>query len=415
MKRLLVSTYAISPVRGSEHALAWEIISRLGEYFEVTLLICKTTPSNYQYFNEIEEYTKINGKIKNVNFVPVEMPEESRKYTKLHDLGFWPAYYWGYNCWQKEAYRVAKILNDQKRFDAAYLLNMTGFREPGYLWKFNIPFIWGPINGFHSIPFSYIQSFKGKEFLIQTLKHLANEAQIRFSYRAKKAAKKAAIVWCVDDTGLKKLTQWHANVELMQETGLNPLPDNLRVDRHYDGVRCLNLVWSGLIISRKALNILIVALIKLKNLNVHLTVIGEGPLSNQLKIQSEPIKNKITWTGKLKKSEAINLVNDSDLLIHTSLSEGTPHSVLEAIGLGVPVVCHDACGMAAVVNNRNGFKIPYKDFSSSVDFISDLLKRIHSEPEMLNERFETIWSTTSELTWDNKVKKIAKKINDILN
>jgi glycosyltransferase involved in cell wall biosynthesis len=343
------------------------------------------------------------------------MPSASIKYTKLHDRGFWPAYYWGYNCWQKEAYLVAKTLHDQKKFDAAYLLNMTGFREPGYLWKLDIPFIWGPINGFHSIPFSFLSSFRGKEFIIQTIKHLANEIQIRTSARAKKAARKAALVWGVDEKAVKTLTKWKANAELMQETGLNLITKDQIGTRNYDGERCLKLVWSGIMISRKALNILIQALIMVKHINCHLTVLGTGSLQDQLKREAEPIQNKITWAGKLLKDEAIEMVNKSDLLIHTSLSEGTPHSILEAIGLGVPVICHDICGMSAIVNEKNGFKIPYNDFTTSVEFISDLLEKIQSNPDILNERYETIWETTNDLTWDTKVRQIANKIDKILN
>jgi glycosyltransferase involved in cell wall biosynthesis len=413
MKRLLVSAYAISPVRGSEHALGWEIAIRLGKYFDVTVLLCEKTPSDYFYMEEIEAYIKEYGEIENVHFVPVQMPEASKKYSKLHDKGFWPAYYWGYKCWQKAAFAKAKELHNQQKYDAAYLLNMTGFREPGYLWKLDLPFIWGPINGFHSIPFSFLRSFSRKEFILQSIKHWANEIQIATSSRAKKAAEKAALVWGVDEKAIKTLTKWKANAELMQETGLNLINTDQNRIRNYDGERCLNLVWSGIMISRKALNILIQALIRVKDLNFHLTVLGSGSLLYQLKKEAEPIQNKISWTGKLPKDEAIEMVSKSDLLIHSSLSEGTPHSILEAIGLGVPVVCHDICGMASVVNEKNGFKIPYEDFNTSVEFISDLLERIKSNPDLLNKRYETIWETTNDLTWDSKVKQIANKIENL--
>ena len=415
MKRILVSAYAVSPIRGSECALGWEISKRLGEYFDVTVLMCEKTPSNVPFYFEIKEYIEKNGNIKNVFYVPVKMPEASKKYTKLHDLGFWPAYYWGYNCWQKAAFIKAKELHAKNPFDGVYQLNMIGFREPGYLWKLNIPYIWGPTNGFHSIPFSFIRGFKGKEFIIQLLKHIANEINIAFARRAKKAARKADIVWCVDETALKKMMQWRAKAELMQETGLNTTPIKLISNRHYDGIRCLNLVWSGMITTGKALNILIEAMINLRHLNIHLTIIGDGPLLNSVKKKSEIISNKITWTGWLSKEEAINLVGKSDLLIHTSLKEGTPHSILEAIGNGVPVVCHETCGMGEVVNDKNGFKIPYEDIPKSVEYLIELLQRLSTNPEILNESFESLWETTNDLTWDFKVQRIAKRINGIIS
>ena len=413
-KRLLISSYANSPVRGSECAVGWEICSRLASYFEVTVLVCEKTPSGDSYYNEIKEYCEINSNSTDLNFVPVPMPLNSLKYSWLHDHGFWPAYYWGYKCWQKAAYKNAVELHRLNPYDIVYQLNMIGFREPGYLWKLNIPFLWGPTNGFHSIPFSFIRSFKGKEFFIQSIKHISNEIQILTSIRPKQAAKKAELVWCVDQVAYNKLKKWRANVELLQETGLSVLPDRNSSLKKYDGKRKLNIVWSGMITPGKALFILIEALIKIKELNFELTIIGDGILKETMQQISLPISDKIEWVGWVTKYQAMQLVSDTDLLIHTSLKEGTPHSILEAIGLGVPVICHNTCGMGIVVNDKNGFKIPYIESQTSINSISKLIVDIINNPQILNDKFQTIWETTTNLTWDSKVEQIAKSIENIL-
>jgi len=33
---------------------------------------------------------------------------------------------------------------------------MVGFREPGYLWQLNIPFVWGPIGGMGYFPTRFL-------------------------------------------------------------------------------------------------------------------------------------------------------------------------------------------------------------------------------------------------------------------
>lgn len=414
MKKILVSAYAVSPIRGSECAVGWEITTRLAKYFEVTVLMCQETPSGDSYYKEVQEYINKNGAIANIQFIPVSMPYASKKYTKLHDAGFWPAYYWGYNCWQKEAFQIAQNLHLIQKFDIAYQLNMIGFREPGYLWKLDIPFIWGPTNGFHSIPFPFIKTYKGKEFLFQALKHFSNEIQIKFANRPKKAAKKAVLVWCVDQVGFNKLSKWGAHTILMQETGLSVLPNHILNSKTYDSFRPLKLVWSGMITPGKALYILIEALIKVKELKFELTILGEGVLKEQMIQLAKPISEKIIWIGWVTKDNAMQIVSDADLLIHTSLKEGTPHSILEAIGMGIPVICHDTCGMGIVVNDKNGFKIPYVDSQTSINYIANKISEIIAKPEILNEKYNTIWETTSSLTWDNKVLQISDSINSIL-
>ena len=183
MKKILISAYAVSPKRGSECAVGWEITTRLASYFDITVLVCKETPSGAKFYQEIKEYVTKHPIKGTITFIPVSIPKSSRKYTLMHNAGFWPAYYWGYNCWQKEAFKKAQELHTLNNFDLVYQLNMIGFREPGYLWKLDIPFIWGPTNGFHSIPFSFLNELNGKEWILQSLKHFFNEQIGRASCR----------------------------------------------------------------------------------------------------------------------------------------------------------------------------------------------------------------------------------------
>ena len=415
MKKILVSAYSVSPFRGSECAVGWEITRRLGQYFDVTVLMCKETPSGDKYAQEVESFLSKNGQIPNVKFIGVSMPKVSKVFTFLHDIGFWPAFYWGYNCWQKNTFKTAKNLSAFNNYDLAYQLNMIGFREPGYLWKLDIPFILGPTNGFHSIPFSFLKNLKGKDYIFQNLKHIFNEIQIKTAVRPKNAAKKASLVFCVDEICQKHISKWAEMTDLLTETGLSTKETPIVIKKMTYGLdRPLKLVWSGMITPGKALSILLDALLLNKDLNFKLTVLGDGPLLKDMKVKAEIINHKIEWKGWLNKDEATIIVSNSDLLIHTSLKEGTPHVILEAISHGVPVICHDTCGMGIVVNDQNGFKIPYKDFNTSILYISNTLKSIFENPEILNNKFESIKETTDLLSWDSKVKYISGKINEIL-
>lgn len=414
MRKLLISAYAISPIRGSECGVGWEICTRLSKYFDVTVLMCEETPNGDSYYAEIQEYTT-NTKLNNIQFIPIRYPSSANKYIKLHDRGFWPAYYWAYKSWQKEAYKRALELCSVETFHLAYQLNMIGFRECGYLWKLNLPFIWGPTNGFHSIPFSFIKGFQGRDFLFQSLKHISNKIQIQTAIRPRRAAKKASQIWSVDYAAYKHLNTWcNSNVEIMQETGLSVINERYTI-RRYDNNEPLRIVWSGNIVPGKALHILLLALMKTDKLNFFLTVLGDGFLKKELQNLSKPIANRISWKGFVSKAEAMKIVEESHLLIHTSLKEGTPHAVLEAIGMGVPVICHDTCGMGAVVNENRGFKIPYKDTSSSIDYLIKTLSGIFETPDELNKKYITIFDDIEEITWDSNVEKIKDRIEKILS
>ena len=74
--------------------------------------------------------------------------------------------------------------------------------------------------------------------------------------------------------------------------------------------------------------------------NSHLTIIGEGKEKNRLKKLAKKfnLKNKIEFTGGLVHNKIPTILNNSDVYIHSSLKEGMPISILEAMSTGMPVI-----------------------------------------------------------------------------
>ncbi len=413
MKKIAISAYAFSPIRGSEAAVGWEICNGLSKYFEVHVFFCSKTPKGDNFAEECFEFYRVFAN-SNIVLHPVKMPVYSKIWTFLHDIGFWPFYYVGYKCWQKAVFRAVKVSLAKVDYDLLYQLNMIGFREPGYLWMMDKPFLWGPVNGFHSIPISFIKSFSVKDTIFQHLKRFFNNIHPQLSFRSQCAARKAELVFCVDQKTLTGIELWGARVKLLTETGLH----NLTWKNQTNSLcisQVLNIVWSGMITSGKALNLLLCAIRKLSNPNIIVTVIGDGPLKNKLINEYVDLQDQVKWLGWLSKDEAMKEVSHNHLLVHTSLKEGTPHSILEALGMGVPVMCHNTCGMAEVVNDNNGFLIPYESPEISVQYIIDIISEIISNPDLIDERRQYLKSGLEDLTWEFKVSKIASEIVRILN
>ncbi len=100
----------------------------------------------------IERYLANHGQIENLNFVFVP---PSRWETRLRKLP--GTFYPSYNMWHRRAFRIAQRLHEELQFDTIHQLNLCGFREPGYLWKLDAPFIWGPIGGGQNYPWRFLQ------------------------------------------------------------------------------------------------------------------------------------------------------------------------------------------------------------------------------------------------------------------
>lgn len=84
-----------------------------------------------------------------------------------------------------------------------------------------------------------------------------------------------------------------------------------------------------------------------------LRMIGDGPLMSQVRARAAEVSG-VEILGQLSPWTKVGL--DSQILLHTSVAEGTPTVVLEGMALGLPVVCTDAGATSEiVVHRKTGF------------------------------------------------------------
>ena len=77
--------------------------------------------------------------------------------------------------------------------------------------------------------------------------------------------------------------------------------------------------------------------------------------------------------------DALRVIIDlAAAFVFTSLQEATSTVVPEALSLGLPVICHDVCGMEVAVTPECGIKIPLLDPATSIrGFVEAILKLSH--------------------------------------
>ena len=369
-RRILVSAFGVSPVRGSEPAGGWNLCVNLAAHHDVTVL-CTPEVAGENYREEIAQYLRENGPIPGLTFEFVERPRLSRLLQRERHSLLRALYYVGYASWQRAAFARARQLHAERPFDLIHHLNITGYREPGYLFKLDrrIPFVWGPVGGASNIPWRYLSLMQTKDAAYYALRNLANSWQMATAIRPRRAAKAAAHVFVTSEDNRRLVEdRWgHPSVEFLLDGGSAFTRRKIVADAGL-GSRPLRIAWTGLHIGRKALPILLHALPELlKTGPVELTVLGDGPLSARWQSLAEKlgVNHAITWTGRLSHEQAVAKVAEADVLAFTSLQEGTPFAVLEALSLEVPVVCHNACGMGIAVTDQCGIKISMGSAASS--------------------------------------------------
>ena len=104
----------------------------------------------------------------------------------------------------------------------------------------------------------------------------------------------------------------------------------------------------------------IIFALKKKHSNLKVCIIGEGKLQNtlELKVKNLGLDNTITFLGKLSRTEVLQTMAQSNILLHTSLFESFGFVFLEALYSGMQIASYNV-GLAKpsllwkVCNNKN--------------------------------------------------------------
>jgi glycosyltransferase involved in cell wall biosynthesis len=136
----------------------------------------------------------------------------------------------------------------------------------------------------------------------------------------------------------------------------------------------LNIVWVGRMSHEKGPDVLIESLAALKDLPVHLTMIGDGAERPKLEARANELQlgRRISWAGEI--ARASRLLSAFDLLVISSRTEGTPITLFEAMDANVPVVVTRVGGIPDVVSDAEAILIPPDDSVALASAIRNVLE-----------------------------------------
>jgi glycosyltransferase involved in cell wall biosynthesis len=314
-------------------------------------------------------------------------------------------------------YKYVKFSNFIENVDVIHQLTSISFREPGYLWKLNKPFFWGPISGNVKIPFGFFGLLTFRNRFFQALRNLSIIIQLKFSKRIHLAAKKSSFLYCVTKEDFNYFSKINKeNCVSLLDVG--SVKYNLATSGHSRNEEVLNFVWIGRIVYSKAIEILIHTVNNINHTNykdkVHFKVIGNGPDYNKNRILAEKLKiDNISWIGEVSHVDTMELLKSSDCLIHTSIREATSAVVLESLSFGVPVICHDAFGMSIAVDNTCGVKIPMVNLESSIVDFTNAIIEIVNNPGILKKLRLGAIKRSDHLSWEEMAHIISNNYNKI--
>ena len=150
----------------------------------------------------------------------------------------------------------------------------------------------------------------------------------------------------------------------------------------------INITIVSRLVSHKNIEKIIKAISDLNSPLINLNIIGDGPELNQLQRISLESNNKdnIIFHGKLNRDEIDHIFLNSDIYIQASNYEGLPHSLLEAMSYGIPVLCTPVGECKEILGNEDrGYIL---DLPVSKNNIKSKISQIIGEKDIANKKGE---------------------------
>jgi glycosyltransferase involved in cell wall biosynthesis len=137
------------------------------------------------------------------------------------------------------------------------------------------------------------------------------------------------------------------------------------------------------------------------DVNVELTVIGDGSQFKALKEQAQKIKSKVNFLGAITdRDKLFKSISNADLFVIPSHTEGMPRSLLESMAIGIPCIGTNVGGIPEVLNAD--YLAPPKDPQALAELIKCVSLDTQLRKRMGTENLQIIKKRYSKESMDKQ-------------
>jgi len=162
------------------------------------------------------------------------------------------------------------------------------------------------------------------------------------------------------------------------------------------------ILYAGLLVPRKGIDIAIKTINNLKDLGIKLILVGDGPNRRDYEKQVERfgLQNKVIFTGWRRDVESF--YKSADIFFLPSRGEGLAGVIMEAMSCGLPVVSSGIpCTTDLVKDGKTGFLCDIEDVGCYAEKLGRLIK-----DKILREQFGKVGlRKIKEFKWGNVIER----------
>ena len=381
--KVLLSAYSCLPDAGSEPGIGWnwaQGIAACGhEVFVITRAINQ---------KKIEAAIQRDS-IRNPQFLFHDLSATAQKLYKLPFGNY--AYYF---LWQYTAANLAARAHASEGFDQVQHITWGNFRLPSFMGKLGVPFVFGPVAGGEDTPKHLRRGLGLRGRVWDSLRRVSNFFLTRLPLMGATFEHATEIVATTNETLRAIPARYREKTRVQQAIGIDPRSlqrtnNSLRHPIVSRKSAKLNLLFVGRLLPWKGIHIGLKAIASLgpQAKDIHLTIVGSGSDESRLKqlVERLEIKESVSWIPWMDREELLAFYPHHDLFLFPSLHDSGGMAVLEAMSLGLPVLCLDLGGPAVSVDDTCGRVIGTEGRTEEelVLIISEYLSQVLSDLSVL--------------------------------
>ncbi len=408
MKRLkvLLSTYACEPGKGSEPGVGWNVARDMGRYHDVWVLTrANNRPGIERALNDL--------RLPQLNFVYYDLPRWSR-WWKRGERGLQLYYY----LWQVGTYFVARRLHHRVGFDLIHHVTFGKYWAPSFLALLRVPFVWGPVGGAETAPRVFRTTFgmRGKRY--EALRELGRWLFERDPFVILTARRSTVALTKTEETADRVRRLGAKDVRLFLESGLRLSElDHLAslAETNGDQVRFISV---GNLLHLKGFHLGLRAFAHADIDGAEYWIIGDGPERKRLQDLAHElgIASRVRFWGRLPRSETLHKLGEGHVLVHPSLHDSGGWVCIEAMAAGRPVICLDLGGPSMQVTEQTGVKVRADNPQQTVRDLAEAMQRLAFDATLRKIMGEAGRCRSMDIfSWESKIERLDAIYRDAVS
>ena len=364
----MMEAYACEPDPGSESDVGWNWAKQAaGHGHEVHVI---TLEGNRDSIRTELDRDPIPGVHFHYLALPAPLPWMRRR------LGYLGAVLYHY-LWQIAAGVKARRLHQSNQFDIAHHVTRVNDWAPSGLAALPVPFIWGPIGGSTQLwPEQMEARLPDYAQRHETIRRWTMLLARSLDPLRHLTGKRASVILTSTEDGLAGLKAGELP-KARPVVHIGTATDFRRaVAQGAQDAPELRIVAGDRLVHWKGIDLLIEGLARYQSerkMPARLLVTGDGPYRPYLEalVRERELDNAVEFLGEpATRADLIDLLGGSHLYAMPTLRDGPPIAIVDAMSMGLPVLCLDQGATREMVPDEGGFKIPVQNRRQVVDDIA---------------------------------------------